>query len=207
MRSSPDGRLQVLARNHAHRPERPSVVPRLGPVDLDDLSGAQCPGARGAVLDHPRVRPAVTGELRALHDGTVPVLVPADDRAEGGAAARHVARLRPRRRRSKSRAGQYASVVTRLPPALFERYMAASARCIRSSTSSPGWTSATPTLAVTPEAAPTTATACRSRSASISPEKATETSARTANSSPPRRATVSVSRTAPPRAVATDLSM
>ena len=62
--------------------------------------------------------------------------------------------------------------MTRLPPAPFERYMAASARCIRSSTSSPGCTSATPTLAVTPDAWPMPATASRSRSASISPEKA-----------------------------------
>src|SRR5215218_8388938 len=102
---------------------------------------------------------------------------------------------------------QNASAVTRSPPLVFDRYMAASARCSRSSTSSPGSTSATPTLAVTPSAPPTCATAARSRSAIISPEELTETSARTANSSPPSRATVSVSRTAPPSAMPTALSM
>src|SRR4051794_41462155 len=75
--------------------------------------------------------------------------------------------VRPGRRTPPS--PQKVGLVTRSPPAVFERYMAASARCIRSSTSSPGCTSTTPTLAVTPLPPPAAATAWRGRPAGISP--------------------------------------
>src|SRR4051812_50072010 len=89
----------------------------------------------------------------------------------------------PGRRDSPS--PQKVGLVTRSPPAVFERYMAASARCIRSSTSSPGCTSTTPTLAVTPLPAPTAAPAPRGPPAGLPPGKGMLPSARAANPAPP----------------------
>src|SRR5919199_3796683 len=62
---------------------------------------------------------------------------------------------------------QETSAETRLPPAPLARYMAWSARASTSCPSSPGRTSVTPTLAVTPAPAPTRATASRSRPARV----------------------------------------
>ena len=162
--------LEVLPRLHAsarnghprpparssrtRRPGRPGAVPAL-----------RCCARR------PRRPPSSRRALRRLEDRAAAAVVPPEDGAEGRAAARHAARL-PRPGVPRARADQKDSAVTRLPPAVFERYIAASARCIRSSTSSPGSTSATPDAGGHARCGrPRPATACRSRSASISPEK------------------------------------